>query len=214
MSRGRAVGVLVAAFLMTTSATAFAWSFGKTKTADTKAATAVSTPSNTEPVVAQTPAPAPEPAKVVAPAQPTVSKAQMDKQRVMRERKRVELNNTEWDITVSALSGKGAAQNDVLTFVDSKFSSQAYSGMGFGASNYTLTVVEDGSAVAETMQSSEKEGMVFWRIELDPAMATAKGIISRQIAPNKTEDYSFSSTAKRPIVKAAPVAEKAPAATK
>lgn len=140
---------------------------------------------------------------------PKYSKSDIDRMRVAREKKKEALNNTQWDIVVSSLSGKGSSQKDTLIFKENKFLSENFNKLGFGASNFTLTVEDAGSSVVETMQSSEKEGMVFWRVEVDAPVAIVKGVISRQLSGNKTEDFSFTSTAKKPVlVNQAPAEEK------
>lgn len=148
-----------------------------------------------------------------APAVHAPSAAELEKQRALRDKKKSLINNNQWDVDIMPLSGKGNKQSDTLVFRDSKFSSVAFGKSGFAPSNYTLTMVEDGSAVIETMQSSEKEGIIFWRIEMDKDLAACKGILSRQMSENKTEDFSFSSSGKKPataeaVVVAPPAAAK------
>ncbi|MEK7849672.1 MAG: hypothetical protein AAB213_02470 [Candidatus Omnitrophota bacterium] len=163
------------------------WSWGKQEVkAKDKAASA--------PVVV---APAnPEPSAVV----PEVKKADVEKTKSLREKKKSELNNTEWEIEAMALSGKGAKQSDILVFKDNKFSSEEFLKTGFKESNYTLSVLDSGMVVVETMQTSEKEGAIFWRAEFDASLTACKGVMSRQLSGNKTEDYSFASVAKKPIL--------------
>lgn len=150
----------------------------------------------------------------VAPQEPKeavkAGKTGIDKDRMLREKKKSALNNSQWDVVVTALSGKGLKQNDVLTFYENKFSSDAYSKIGFNASNYTMTLQENGMAVVETMQTSEKEGIIFWRIELDPSVTECRGVLSRQLSTNKTEDYSFVSTSKKPFQGGLPAQQAAP----
>lgn len=176
------------------------WTWGKQKTTEEKNKTSVPTSAPAQTQVQQPPAAAPQPA--AKPAKPRKGSAEN-----LLETKRGALNNTQWDIDAAPLSGKGSKQQDVLVFRENKFSSEYFITLGFGASNYTLSVQEDGTAVFETMQTSEKEGIVFWRGECDTAMASCKGVFSRQLPGNKTEDYSFATTSKKPVLNTPPSGE-------
>jgi hypothetical protein len=136
----------------------------------------------------------------------------IEKQRALREKKKAALNSHEWEVEVIAMSGKGVKQSDILVFSESKFFSEVFSKLGFEPTNYTVTAQDDGATVVESMQSADKEGIVFWRIEFDKDLAGCKGIYSRQLSQNKTEDYSFTSLSKKPYVHVAK--SEAPAADK
>ena len=131
---------------------------------------------------------------------PAAKKADAEKTKGLRDKKKSDLNNTQWEIEVMALSGKGAKQNDTLVFKENKFSSAEFLKTGFKESNYTLSVLDGGMVVVETMQTSEKDGSIFWRVEFDASLSTCKGVMSRQLSGNKTEDYSFVSVVKKPIL--------------
>ncbi len=188
-------GVLVIILSLCFALSGYCWTWGKKDT--TPAA----------------PAAAPEkglseaPAAAASPAAPEAKKVDTSKMRELREKKRDELKNTQWDIDVMALSGKGAKQKDIIIFSDNKFSSEEFAKSGFKESNYTLTVQDNGLVVVETMQTNDKEGSIFWRIEFDSSLASCKGVMSRQLSGNKTDDYSFVSTAKKPFVAKAAVAK-------
>lgn len=124
--------------------------------------------------------------------------ARQEKLRKLTEAKKVEVNGTQWEIQIKASGGKGTLPDqDVLTFQDGKVSSAHFSENGFSPTNYTLTVEqEEGPTVWETMQTSEKGGITFWRGEWkDDVMS---GIISRQLEKG-SEEYSFSSSKKKGI---------------
>ena len=70
---------------------------------------------------------------------------------------------------------------------------------GFPTTNFTLTVQEDGVVVWETMQTSEKSGIAFWRGEFDPKMESMRGVVSYQPDKKSKQDYSFTSAAKKTI---------------
>ncbi len=130
---------------------------------------------------------------------PKPSKVNLNKEKLLREKKKSALNNSQWDIEVVALNGRGPKQKDILVFRDNKFSSENYLKQGFKDSNYTLTLLENDMAVVETMQTADKGGIIFWRIEFNTEVTVCKGVLSRQVTNVKTEDYSFVSIAKEAI---------------
>ncbi|GEM_PF-1915710 len=112
------------------------------------------------------------------------------------EAKKLDLNGTQWEITVNPQGGtKGnLAGGDTLKFQDGRFLSENFSKLGFQATNYTITIPEVGPAFWETMQSAEKGLVTFWRGEWDGD--TMSGVISRQLPEGKNEDYYFTSSAR------------------
>lgn len=116
------------------------------------------------------------------------------------EEKKKEINGGEWQVTLKSMSGKGDMDGaDVLTFQDNLFRSRASSKLGFTPTNYTLTVSEseEGPTVWETMQTSGKGEVMFWRGEWLGKNMT--GVITRQMEEGKTEEYSFSSSSMKEI---------------
>jgi hypothetical protein len=198
-------------------ASADAWPWQKKTAAEPAAKTEAPAPAEVKTAAPEAQAPA-APAAVEAPAKaepavaaptpaPQPSGPAIEKQRALRAKKRTEVNNNQWEIDMMALDGKGAKQKDFLIFKDNKFSSENFAKSGFGPSNYTLSIQDDGSVVVETMQSAEKEGILFWRVELDAQLIVCKGILSRQLGENKTEDYSFLSVGKKPVMNTPPPVE-------
>lgn len=113
--------------------------------------------------------------------------------------KLAELNGSSWDVRVSSATGKGIlVGDDVLTFQDQKFSSKNASKEGWTSTNYTLTVPESENApvVWETMQTSSRVGVAFWRGEWNGEVMS--GVISRQIE-DRNEEYNFTSSAMKRI---------------
>lgn len=195
---------LILFFVFVFVAKGHCWPWDKKQETPAKPAAASS-----EAAFTQAPAPkAAEPPRAVATEALVPAKPDPDKTRSLREKKKREINDSQWEIDVLPLSGKGAKESDVITIKDNKFSSEVFAKKGFEPSNFTLSLQDDASPVVETMQSSEKEGTVFWRVEFDSVLVSCKGIISQQLPGNKSEDYSFISTAKRPVLN---VPVKAPA---
>ena len=113
--------------------------------------------------------------------------------RAVREKETASrLNETEWEIQLSSLSGgqKKEPLKDTLRFEKGKVSSQWLVGSGYPSTNYTLTAGEDGSVVWETMQTREGEGVAFWRGEL--SADAMRGILSKHPQKGDAIDYSFS----------------------
>ncbi|MFH1339065.1 MAG: hypothetical protein ABIH40_04425 [Candidatus Omnitrophota bacterium] len=125
--------------------------------------------------------------------------ATADAKRALLEKKQKLLNNTEWEIELSPLSGKGKKESDTLTFSNNQVSSKDLIRRGFSASNYTLSMQDDGNVVWETMQSSEKAGIAFWRGEIDPNVERMQGILSHRIDDKTTRDNTFVSVGKKAI---------------
>jgi hypothetical protein len=144
----------------------------------------------TETAAEKTKTTAAEPKSVEKQVPATVSPDQ-EKQRTLREQKRAQLNNTQWSAELLAMSGEGKKHKDVLIFKDNHFSSEAYVKQGFAATNYTVSVQEDGSLVWETMQTAADGQLVFWRGEVSSDMKSMRGVVSKQKAGGESEDYSF-----------------------
>lgn len=124
------------------------------------------------------------------------------------EEKKAELNGSSWEIELRSQVGKATLPpKDTLTFQDQQFISKNLSAKGFTATNYTLTVQENGPTVWETMQTSPKGLITFWRGEwLEGSMS---GVINRRIEDDKTEEYSFTSSQKASIPPSSKAAEEA-----
>ncbi len=119
-----------------------------------------------------------------------------DDKKLEVERKRVELNNTQWEIEVKPGGGRGKAYTDVLTFTDRRMESKKFKDQGFGPSNYTLRIDSQGTASWETMQT--KEGaVVFWRA--DRRAGKMRGVISVQPARGKNKSFTFISVSSKKI---------------
>jgi hypothetical protein len=188
-----AVGVC---FILCYHSAANAW-FGKKKQS-----------SEGQPAVQQEPGivPAQQPKAEAAKEQPKAAASKEDKakqeaisaKKQLEERKRKELANTEWQIELVPLSGKGKKEAETIVFKDHQVSFSSYGKKGFPATNFTLSVQDDGMVVWETMQTSEKSGVMFWRGEM-PDMQTLRGIFSYHPDEKTTIDYSFTSTGKKGI---------------
>jgi hypothetical protein len=186
----RSAFLLVAfCFILINLTPAQAWIFGKKK-------------AEPQPVAEETAAPV----KSVEKAKPApVSQSDKAREEALKvkkaqaQRKLSELNNTEWAIDLTSMTAKGKKETDIVSFKNNQVVIAGFAKKGFPTTNFTLTVQEDGTVIWETMQTSEKSGIAFWRGELDAKMQVMRGVVSWQIDPNKKQDYSFASTGKKII---------------
>ncbi len=119
----------------------------------------------------------------------------------MIEKKKVDLNGTEWKVTLTPADHKEKAEEDVLTFQNGQVVSKNFLERGFTATNYTISIPEGSDiGVWETMQTSSnsKEGVIFIRGEWkDDQM---RGIVSQQVEGGKSsKDYNFKTTSKAKV---------------
>ena len=137
-----------------------------------------------------------------APEQATVPLS-ADQMAEMLAQGKVELNNTEWDITLTPMDGgRGKPENDVLSFTDDKVASKNLEQGGYGPTNFTARLQDDGTFTWETMQTSEKEGVAFWRGDINDGVM--RGVLSIRDKKNNTTDFNFVSTGSQTVAKPAP----------
>jgi len=154
---------------------------------------------------------APKAAATKAKAAPAVVNPEEEMQKILAKKK-AELNNTEWTIELTPMNNpKGNKITDMLRFVDDKISVKNMESLGFGSSNFTLRLQDDGTATWETMQTSAKEGVAFWRGDL-LSETVMVGVLSKRDTKAKVSDYSFKSTVKTAITPPAAVVQAPPAA--
>lgn len=107
-----------------------------------------------------------------------------------------DLNGTSWAVKINpAAAGKSEAYIDEIKFMDGKVSSKALLLQGFSSTNYTLTVMKDGTLTWETMQRNPGGDVIFWRGE--EKEGKMDGVLSRHPAAGKAQDFSFTSTGYR-----------------
>jgi hypothetical protein len=113
--------------------------------------------------------------------------------------KKAELNGSSWTVKIDSQSKKGElVGEDTLVFQNDKFHSQRAGKLDYKSTNYTLTVQEQGPTIWETMQTSKKGEVCFWRGEWKDKVMT--GIISRQLEKG-SEEYYFTSSDRKDIPK-------------
>lgn len=113
--------------------------------------------------------------------------------------KKAELNGSSWTVKIESQSKKGDFIGpDTLVFQNDKFRSEQAGKQDYNATNYTLTVQEQGPTIWETMQTSKKGEVCFWRGEWKDKVMS--GIISRQLEKG-SEEYYFTSSERKDIPK-------------
>jgi hypothetical protein len=90
----------------------------------------------------------------------------LDDKRKRIEEKKIDLNGSEWALTVSPADPALKPIEDTFTFQDGQFKSTSLAKRGFNPTNYTINIpsLDAETAVWETMQTG-KEGLVFIRGE-------------------------------------------------
>ena len=123
-----------------------------------------------------------------------------------------ELNNTKWQISLSQITQaeKKDKFTDTLRFKDGKVEMESLISQGFSASGFTITVKGDNIIVWETMQTSEKKGLAFWKGEMEEGRM--RGVLSRHFDEKTVKDYSFYSTGKETVQEEAAMAAVPPPA--
>ena len=127
--------------------------------------------------------------------------------------KKADLNNTEWAIELKPMSSakNAKSEKDTLNFVDGKISSVNLGKSGHSPTNFTLRMLEDNETLTwETMQTSEKDGVAFWRGDIGPD-GIMRGVLSKRDKKDKTSDFNFVSTGSKKVAPVAPPAPEVPA---
>lgn len=85
----------------------------------------------------------------------------------------MELEGTEWDVVMTHITAKGKKNisEDKLIFADKKFISERFEKKGYGPTNYSLTLREDGTTRFGTMQIKGKDTS-FWKGILEDGTIT------------------------------------------
>jgi hypothetical protein len=190
--------LLTAGIFCISSSHAEAFLFGKKKEAAAKAPAQPQAAQPETPAVEKAEIPKAEPAKIDT-AQEDKAKLDQEARRKLVEKKRGELNNTEWLVEISAIGGQERPESGTITFKNNRVAISNYGKHEFPETNYTITVQNDGGFVWETMQVSEKSGTAFWRGEMDPGMKSMRGSLSLHSDEYTIHDYSFTSTEKKRV---------------
>ena len=154
--------------------------------------------------------PAPEQPPAVT-AAPMTERSPLDKK---KDEIRARLDGTAWTIELRPMEETGKLQSDTLSFTTRSVTSTRLSKAGYGGSNYSLNIADDGSASWETMQTGEGKGNAFWKGELSEERV--RGVLSEQGADGKAQNFTFNGTqtsGPKPAAAAAVPEESAPSPT-
>lgn len=122
--------------------------------------------------------------------QPSLSDAE---RAVLTETALTQLNKQSWTIKlVQQGAKKPKVETDLLTFSGQGVVSQFLSIKGFGGSQYSLSIQNDGSAVWETVQRNANDDIAAWRGELRGS--AMNGTLSIRYKTGMGETYSFSTS--------------------
>ena len=132
------------------------------------------------------------------------SAADVEKKKAAIKEAKKGLDGTVWPIDIQeSVAGKQEVIKDTLRFVGGRVESVKYLAEGFPASNFTVRLKGDDTVIWETMQTSEKQGIIFWRGEFEKKGGVMRGVLSWHQAENKITDYSFVSGEKEELSKEA-----------
>ncbi|MFH1046510.1 MAG: hypothetical protein V1727_06075 [Candidatus Omnitrophota bacterium] len=129
---------------------------------------------------------------------------ELEKKRAVIKAVKEALEGSTWQITLTQSGGTDnkKSTSDTLIFEGGKVRCKKMVDEGFPQSNFSVRV-KDKLVVWETMQTSEKKGIAFWRGELEQGVAPTimRGVLSHQIDEKTTQDYYFISEEKEGALK-------------
>lgn len=104
------------------------------------------------------------------------------------ELKPLELNGTQWEVTVAPISEKmEKAKEATLQFEVENFSAQGF-GSDYEPTNYTLGIREDGTTTFQTMQTKAKETTI-WQGEVQGNVI--QGTVGINPSKGNVKNYVF-----------------------
>ena len=126
--------------------------------------------------------------------------AQAEKKRQMIKAAKKKLDNTTWQIELTQMTTgkKKVKTEDTLRFINGRIESEQLVSEGFSVSNFTVRIKREDTVIWETMQSSEEQGLAFWRGEIKEGIM--RGVLSRHLDEKTIKDYTFVSEKKEIIL--------------
>lgn len=140
------------------------------------------------------------------------------KMKELVQKAKEKLNNTTWQIELNQMESEANAKNkkkpetDTLYFENNTIKSDKLTTSGFPSTNFTVRVKGDNNDIIvwETMQTSEKQGIAFWRGELLES-GVMRGVLSWHVNEKDKRDYTFINAPKE-ITPAPEIEKEKPAA--
>ncbi|GEM_PF-6640855 len=113
------------------------------------------------------------------------------KKALLASEARAKLKSQEWTVfVVKDAPGPRIMETDVLTFGDGTVSTKNMLSLGYGESNFGLTIQDDGTATWETMKKTKDGDVAFLRA--DVVGTVMKGAISIKPPEGEMIVYAFS----------------------
>jgi len=132
--------------------------------------------------------------------------ARAEERRKMIQEAKDKLDGTIWQIKLRQTAPKKKEEEDTLRFENYKVASDKMVSEGFAPSNYTVRLKGKDNEIViwETMQTSEKEGIAFWRGEIQQRgeieqIDVMRGVLSWHLGEKDKKDYTFVSVEKEVI---------------
>jgi hypothetical protein len=132
--------------------------------------------------------------------------AQVEKRKQMIKAAKEGLDNTTWQIRLQETTAKKKKKEvikDTLYFRDGRIESERLTSEGFSPSNFTVRIKGEDNIIWETMQTSEENGLAFWRGEIRQSTKSPivmRGVLSWHINEKTVQDYTFVSEEKEAII--------------
>ncbi len=127
-----------------------------------------------------------------------------DEMRALKKKAKNDLNGTVWEVKLKEMAGTAGKErtieDDKIYFEDMKVRSGKLTKEGFSGTNYSIRIKgkKHNIIIWETMQTSEDNGVAFWRGETDIGKEgdNMRGVLSWHITDEKKKDYTFRSNKK------------------
>ncbi len=104
----------------------------------------------------------------------------------------LDLNDTKWELKMVSFDTKGKKKekSDTLIFEKDTIIAESFQKKGFSATNYSVSVQEDGTTSLSTMQVSSKE-TAFWKADVSPGTGIISGKVNITPTTGNPEQYIF-----------------------
>lgn len=104
----------------------------------------------------------------------------------------LDVNDTKWELKMVSFDAKGKKKekSDTLIFENNTLIAEGFQKKGFTATNYSVSVQDDGTTTLSTMQISTKE-TAFWKVDVSPGIGRISGKVTITPKTGTPEQYIF-----------------------
>jgi hypothetical protein len=104
----------------------------------------------------------------------------------------LDINDTKWELKMAGVDAKGKKKEklDTLILEKNTFIAEGFQRKGFTATNYSVSVQDDGTTSLSTMQVSTKE-IAFWNAYVTPGTDRISGKVTITPKTGTPEQYVF-----------------------